>query len=70
MSVPHWCAPPKGVQAYLGRLGLAPPLPCVTSTFSTGHNNVTVSETGHTTVDLNLTSLVDLCQLVFTNRHQ
>ena len=20
MSVPHWCAPPKGVQAYLGRL--------------------------------------------------
>ena len=47
----------------------------VTSTFSTGHNNVTVtetghnnvtvSETGHTTVDLNLTSLVDLCQLVF-----
>eukprot|EP01043_Picozoa_sp_COSAG02_P051537 COSAG02_NODE_5438_length_4330_cov_689.008036_1_plen_56_part_00 len=52
----------------------------VTSTFSTGHNNatvsetghnnVTVSETGHTTVDLNLTSLVDLCQLVFTNRHQ
>eukprot|EP01043_Picozoa_sp_COSAG02_P039571 COSAG02_NODE_3135_length_7303_cov_11.100222_3_plen_102_part_00 len=27
MSVPHWCAPPKGVQAYLGRLGLAPPRP-------------------------------------------
>ena len=23
MSVPHWFAPPKGVQTYLGRLGLA-----------------------------------------------